>query len=116
MVKLNSKLKASTLMESLIAMVIMVVCLGVGTMIYTNVLDSDKQRNQLKALLIINEETNKVKAEKTYLDDEKQAGDWTIKRTVEKYEQTDNLYQLTFSVFDRDKKMIAVQHELIPVE
>jgi Tfp pilus assembly protein PilV len=116
MVELNSKFKASTLMESLIAMVIMVVCLGIATMIYTNVLDSDKQRNSLKALLIINAEAIKVKAEKNYLDDEKQAGDWTIKRTVEKYDQTDNLYKLTFSIFDKDKKVIAVQHELIAVE
>ena len=116
MVKVNQRLKASTLMESLIAMVIMVVCLGVATMIYTNVLSSDKQRNQLKAMFLANEEAGKTKAEKNFLDSEIQAGDWIIKKTVAKYEQTENLYKLSLTVLDRNKKIIVTRNELIPVE
>ncbi|MGQ0827042.1 MAG: type IV pilus modification PilV family protein [Bacteroidota bacterium] len=116
MVKLNHKLKASTLVESLIAMVILVVCLGVGTMIYTNVLDSGKQRKRLKALFLINKESMEIKSGKDFLDTEKQIGDWTIKRTVEKFDQAENLYKLELSVIDQNKKTIAVHNELILVE
>ena len=116
MVKLNHTLKASTLLESLIAMIIIVVCFGVATMIYSNVLDSDKQRLQLKAILVLNEEAIELKKGKTFLDSEKQNGDWVIKKIVEKYPQTENLYTISLSVIDRNGRIIATRNELIPIE
>ena len=116
MVKLNAMLKASTLIESLIAMIIMVVCLAVGTMIYTNVMDSDKQHKQLRAALLLNKEADEVKTEKSYIDSETQVGDWMIKKVIKKYDQTENVYQLSLSVIDQDKKIIAVRNELVVVE
>jgi Tfp pilus assembly protein PilE len=113
MVKLNHSLKASTLMESLIAMVILVVCLGIGTMIYTNVIGSDRERKQLHALLLANKEAIAVKSERNYLDSESQVDDWTIKKTVEKYNETENLFLLSITVLDRDKKIISTRRELI---
>lgn len=97
-------------------MIIMVVCLAVGTMIYTNVMDSDKQHKQLKAMLLLNKEALDVKAGNTYLDSEKQSGDWTIKKTIVKYDQTENVYELSISAIDQDKKIIAVRNELVTVE
>lgn len=116
MAELNYRLKASTLVESLIAMVILVVCLGVGTMIYTNVLSSDKERMQLHASLLADEEAIRVKSGKNYLDGEVKSGDWVLKKTVEKYEQTENLFLLAIAVLDRDKKIVLIRRELIIVE
>jgi Tfp pilus assembly protein PilE len=116
MVKLDHPLKASTLMESLIAMVILVVCLGIGTMIYTNVLNSDMERKQLHAALLANTEAIAIKSEKNYLDAEWQIDNWTIKKTVEKYNETENLFLLSIVVLDRDHKIISVRRELILVE
>jgi len=116
MVKLNHTLKASTLLESLIAMIIIVVCFGVATMIYSNVLDSDKQRLQLKAILVLNQEAIETKIEKKFLESEKQIGDWTIRKTVEKYPQTENVYSISLSVIDRNGKVIATHNELMLIE
>lgn len=116
MAQLNHNLKAATLMESLIAMIIIVVCFGVATMIYTNVLDSDKQRLQLKAILILNKKAIESKTKKEFLDSEEQAGDWIINKTVEQYSGTENLYQLNLAVKDRNGKIIAIRNELILME
>jgi len=116
MVKLNFALKASTLMESLVAMVIIVVSLGVGTMIYSNILNSDKQVLQLKAICLLNKEAARTKKEKTFLDSEKQFENCNIKKTVELYDQTANLYRLTLSAFDKSGHLIAVRKELIITE
>lgn len=116
MAGLNYKLKAATLMESLIAMVIIVVCLGIGTMIYTNVLNSDKQRLKFKALLMLNKEAAQIKAEKIFFDGEKQVGDYRIKKTIKKFEQTENLYTLALVVLDKDGKIIGSRNELISTE
>lgn len=116
MVKLNYHLKAATLVESLIAMVIIIVTLGIATMIYSNVLDSDKQRKQLKAMFLLNQEFIKTKAEKTFLDSEEQVNDWNIKKTVERFNETENLYRLSIKAVDQEGRIIAIKNELIIIE
>lgn len=116
MVKVNHQLKAATLMESLIAMIIIVVCFGVATMIYNNVLDSDKQRQQLKAILLLNKKAFQIKNEKNFVDGEEQHGEWAIKRTIEHYEQSENLYLLKLLVTDKEQNKIATRNELIIIE
>lgn len=110
------RIKAATLMESLIAMVIIVLCLGVGTMIYTNVLNSDKQRLQLKAIGELNRLADQAKTEKNYLDSEVLLNGWKIKKVVNKYNQTENLYQLSITAFDTAGYFIAIRNELITIE
>ena len=116
MAAINQKLKAATLIESLIAMIIIVMSLAIGTMIYANVLASDKQRIQLKAMFILNNEAQQTKTEKTFLDSEKKLDDWNIKKTVNRYDQTENLYRLTVSISDKDGKIIASRNELIATQ
>jgi Tfp pilus assembly protein PilV len=115
MAGLNHQLKASTLVESLIAMVILVVCLGIGTMVFTNVLTSDKERKRLHATLLANEEAAITKAQHTFLDSEEKAGDWTLKKTIEKYENTANLFLLSIAVLDNNNKIVYIRKELITV-
>ncbi len=116
MVKLNPTLKAATLIESLVAMVVVATCLGIATMVHVNVLNSDHQRKKTKANLILNHEASEIKTQKMFVDGERVLGEWTIKRSVEKYEGTENLYKLSLSVIDQDKKIITVRNELITVE
>ena len=116
MVKLKLKLKAATLMEALIAMVIIVVSFGVAVMIYSNVLDSDKQYQQLKATLLLNQESILTKREKLFLDGEKIYGEWTIKKVISHYQGIENLYNLEFAVVDKQGKLIAKRNELIIIE
>lgn len=114
--KLGRKLKAGTLMESLIAMIIIVVCLGVGTMIYANVLSSDKQRLKFKTILMLNKEAEKIKTEKKFLDGEEQVGEYIIRRTIKKLAGTENLYSLGLIALDKEGKVIGTRNELIFTE
>lgn len=116
MEKLGLKLKAGTLIESLVAMVIIIVCLGVGTMIYSNVLNSDKQRFKFKAILMLNKEAEQIKMEKNFLDGEKILGDYMIRKIITKMPQSENLYRLSLIVFDKSGKSIGVRNELIFTE
>ena len=116
MAKIDTKFKAVTLMESMVAMIIIVVCFGIATLTISNVMGTDKYRQKLKAMLMLNEEAKQVKAEKSFIDSEKQFGDWTITRAINKYAQSENLYQLTLSAKDKDGKTIAIRNELIATE
>ena len=116
MVKLKHRLKASTLMESLIAMVIIVVCFSIAVMIYVSVVDNDKERSKLKAILILNQTAIQIKREKNFLDDEKKYDNWVIKKTVGRYPETENVYSLSLVVKDTTGRTIALRNELISME
>jgi Tfp pilus assembly protein PilV len=113
---MKKKLKAATLLESLIAMVILVVCFGIATMIYSNVLNSDKQRLKLKAILLLKIETFAIKKNKTFIDSEKTEGEFTLKQTFEREEGTDNLFHMKLLACDKDGNHLAVHNELLAIE
>ena len=116
MVKLNAKLKAFTVIESIIAMVVIVVSLGISSMIFYNMIESDSQRLELKANLLLNKETSRIQQEKDYIDSETEAGDWILSKKVEQYEGTENLFRLTLSLADEKGKIIDERSQLIIVE
>lgn len=116
MAKLTRKLKAGTLMESLIAMIIIIVSISVSAIIHTNVLDSDKQYFKLKASQLLNQAALNAKHELNFLDAETQNGDWTITKKVEPYGQTVNLFKLSFRATNSNSSTIVERNELILVE
>lgn len=113
---MKKKLKAATLMESLIAMVILVVCFGIATMIYFNILHSDKQRIKLKALLLINKKIFIIKKEKKIIDTEYKEGPFILKANFEKLEGASNLFHFKLSASDGEGNMIAIHDELLPIQ
>lgn len=113
MLALKGNLKAATLMESLIAMVIIIVCLGMGTMMYSNVMNSDTQRLKAKADGVLSRYALQIKKDKNYLDAEENQDGFVIKTTVNKYEQTENCYVLTLTASTEDIGVVAGHKELI---
>lgn len=115
MALLKIKCKASTLLESLVAMVLIMICFGIAMMIYVNVMSSDNNRQKLSAQLLLNQVALEGKQEKKYLDEKIEAGNMTIQKTVAPYKEADNLSLLTLTAFDKNGKMIAQHKELIPM-
>ncbi|MFL5763637.1 MAG: hypothetical protein ACJ77K_06815 [Bacteroidia bacterium] len=106
-------LKAGTLIESLIAMVILVVVLGMATMIYTNAMDSDQQAKKQKALCIAEKEIARIKSEKRFVDSETMADTWLVRSSFERYHSSDGLYRFSTEVTDENGKLLYSRNELI---
>ena len=100
-------------MESLIAMIVIIICLSISAIIYTNVLDSDKQYLKLKASQLLNQEAITAKSKKEFLDSEILAGDWTIKRKFEVYAQTENLVMMSLTAINSNGVIVVQRNELI---
>jgi len=114
MVKLiNHTLKAATIIESIVAMVIITSCLGFATLIYSNVMNSDKQRLEMSAGLLLENVAQQTKKEKSFVDSETQEGIWKIKKTVERYKEAENCYLLQLIARNADGKFIKTRNELI---
>lgn len=113
MAPLKSKIKAATILESLIAMVIIMVCIGVSSMIYLNVLDSDKERLQMKLRLLLNDEVSLLKQESLFVDSEKQVEGFTIKVNVSRFDGANNVWVLKLQALDSNGKLILSRNELV---
>jgi hypothetical protein len=107
------KLKGATLMESLIAMIILVVILGTCTMIYTNIMGSDMHVKKLKAISLAEKEACRVKSEKRFIDLETETENWSIRCSFEKYPSAEGLYQFSIAIRDENGKSLLVRNELI---
>jgi hypothetical protein len=110
---MKAGLKAATLIESIIAMVIIVVCFGIAMMIYVNVLDSDKQRIKLDSSLILEKTAIQMKHDRRYLDEQVLAGDFVIQSSFSNYKQGRGLMEFSLKLFDLSGKLIAERKELI---
>ncbi|OFY26027.1 MAG: hypothetical protein A2275_05835 [Bacteroidetes bacterium RIFOXYA12_FULL_35_11] len=115
MVELNKKLHASTLIEVLIAMVIIVVVFGIANMIFLNIQKSTNTGIKIAASL----ELDKIAAEThrnfTYMDEEYKLDRFTIIKKVSNYNKAEELRQLNFEVLDAEGKIILERKELIRI-
>jgi Tfp pilus assembly protein PilV len=107
------KLKASSTIESLVAMVILVVCFGVATMIYTNVLDSDGHRKKLKALIVLNKVAEQIKTENRFIDADFNMNELTINAIFTKVDHAEDLFKFSLTAFDESASIVAVRNEMI---
>lgn len=108
-------LKASSMLEALVAMVIILGSFVVTCMIYVNVTTSDNNRQKLDAQLLINQMAFKTKQEQNFIDETTETDFLTIEKTVVKYPNTEDLNQLTIRVTDKEGKLIEEYKELLVI-
>jgi Tfp pilus assembly protein PilV len=107
------KLKAATLMEALIAMVVVLVCCGIASMIFVNVMRSGNQRAKLHAHLLLNETAVKAREEKKFLDEVIESDNLVIKKSVVPYRDNASITVLTLDAMDENDKILETYKELI---
>ena len=72
----------TTLFESLVAMVIVLLSFGLALMIYVNVSGSDNKQQQLNAHLLLNKIAIETVKEKAFYDEDIKEGPITIQKTI----------------------------------
>lgn len=108
------KVKASSLVESVIAMVLILTITVIGTVILSNVLIGNNNSQRLKAVLLVNEVILKTKEDKTFIDATiKTEENIIIEKTLSKYDKHPELTLLTVSAHSESKKNIYSRRELI---
>jgi Tfp pilus assembly protein PilE len=107
------KLKGATLIESMVAMIVVLLCFGIATMIYVNVMNSDSRRAELHAHLLLNEIAMKAKQQELFLDEEIHEGTLLITKKVETYKGVPGLIRLGIIARNEKDKIIATHNEII---
>ncbi len=110
---IDYKLKASMMLEALIATIVVAISFGLAVSVYSNVLRSGDLRNKLKAQLILNNHAIEMKTEKKYVDDKIEYDNGSLIQKISKYNGTGNVFQLSLTFTDKSGKVLAAQTELI---
>jgi type II secretory pathway pseudopilin PulG len=114
--KLNSKLPASSILEVVIAMVLIVIVFGIAMTIFANVLRTTLSVKQLRAQAILQEIFSAGGTYQTFENRTFQSGDLTITETVSPYGGEKDLVSVKLEAFDQNKESTAVCRKIILIE
>lgn len=100
----NYKIKASSLVESIIALVIVAVCLSIALVVYVNVLQSNRDMPFYRAEQKVKELFWTTKEQSLWEDEDYRFKTYSIQKKVESKNGLYETYKLTFTVHIANKK------------
>lgn len=111
--KLNTKLRASTILEVIVSMVIIVIVFGIAMMIYTNMLRLSLSAKKLRAQALLREtlftsEHSAANTTQTFTVD-----DFRIEQEVKPYHDNSSLTDIHLTAYDQNQQKIAELEKVI---
>ncbi len=107
------RLKAYTLFESVIAMLIIVTVFAIASYSIVSTAGADDSYKKTKILFEFNRMADSMKVSRQFIDAEEVIDDIHYFRKAEKYKDAENLIQLHFSAKTEDGTLIYEQRELV---
>ncbi len=111
--KITTKISASSLFETIIAMMVIMIVFGIAMTIYVNVMKNSTSLAELKASLKLDEIAKDTKANKSYFDEHFEDESTVIEKVVKKYNGQEGLLLLDIQAFDKTNKKLAERKEII---
>ena len=109
------KIPAFTLFESVVAISIITVLIGLGTTIYVNLMNAEKPIAYYQAENEIDVLFQKLKEENTFLSAEFIYDNYRIQQQIEFYKGNKSLYQITYTA-TAGKRQLVTENYLLPNE
>jgi len=115
------KLEAFTIVESMMAMVIIMISFTAGMTIYLTVLEGDAFPLKTKAKNALKIAYERTKKEQRFLDEKFNQNGLMIEKKVFPYKayrgilEQENIYQVSLRAYSPNEKIVAVQKHLIRV-
>ncbi len=116
MATLKNKIQGSTLVEVLVAMIIVVICLGIASIIILNISKSGSTGLKLFAEQYAEKIIEESKLNHEYEDEIYETEGIIIEKHVGLYKNLDGLLELTITVFNSDMKQLVQKKELVICE
>ncbi len=110
------KTKAFTLFESVVAITIITIFLGIGTIIYSNIIDSERSLVSLEGQFEITKLFHDTKMNKFFFQKEYEYSTYHIIQNVTSYNGIEQLYHITFDVMIGEHKTYTKQFLLYDPE
>jgi len=116
MVKLNNKIKASTLIETLIAMVILIIVSGIATMTFINIAHSGSNTLRIEAMIQTQNALAETIKNNTFFDEDYSEGSIMIKKRITNYSSGKNLKILEMNAYSLEGRFMYERKEIIRIK
>jgi Tfp pilus assembly protein PilV len=110
---LNRKIQASTLVEVIVALIIILISFLLAVMVIDENAKQSNSRTLMKAEQCILQLHDKTIQEKRYIDESPVFDNIHLKKTVSDYPGTSELKILEIQAFDANNKLLLSQREII---
>lgn len=107
------QLKAYALLESMFAMVVIMICFGIAMMTFSNIIHSTRASLETLARVRTQTEAERCKEQHELLDDIISYEEFHIERTITPSTHAENLYELKLEAITPDGHTLYEYHELI---
>lgn len=113
MALLNKKVSAFTLLETLVSLVIIVLCFGLAGMLITQIESSDNKYLRFRAHLEINRELIHTIKNKTFFDKTTVFTGFFIEKSINKIQGKNNSVIINIAAIEKNKKTILEERKNI---
>jgi type II secretory pathway pseudopilin PulG len=113
MFALNSRLRASTIIETIVAMVIILICSGVGFSLFTGIARDVNDQLRIEAEIMVNSLAAETKLKKDYSESSFETENLTLHRSVNTYLKKSSVKILLIEAYSLSGKKICEYKELV---
>jgi hypothetical protein len=107
------KLQASSILEVVIAMLLVTIIMSISMVIFSNIMKSSFNTRKIEAFARIKVLSIATKKEKRFITEEYLEADYKIQKQVENYANTSGIIQIKWFAEDKDKKLLAEYREIV---
>ncbi len=108
-----AKLKAATLVESIVAMVIISIVFSAGLMVVEMVINSNRSAFRYRVNLALQEMANETKLQNRYIDEQIDSADYRVVKQILPYQNRQHIFVLSLTAFDLDNERVMGHRELV---
>ena len=112
-IKLAAKARASTLLEVIISMIVIVVVFDIAMMIFTNVIRFTTSAKQIRAKAALQDLLVKEEQSKAIVSQSLTLGDLTVEEAVTAYNNQQNLQLIRLTAFDQNRQEVAALQKVL---
>ena len=113
MAVLRKKIKAATLVETIVALTIILTAFSIALIVFVNILKTERSWDHLNAVLLLKQVSVDTKLKKIYFDEWLPVKQYDIVKKIIKYEENPHLMLLEIKIYTKNGNLLEQSKELI---
>jgi hypothetical protein len=110
------RIKSATLVETIVAMVIILVIFSITTTVLVQTNKVSFSTKKIKADYVIDQFAEETGLEKSFFDDEKNAGTFTIQKRISENSFSQKVVVVRFSAMDKNGELISAENRIFKIK
>ncbi|HXB10135.1 MAG TPA: hypothetical protein VNW04_23590 [Puia sp.] len=111
--KYSPGLKAATILETMVALVILVVIFGIAITLFIRVGAGPVSLKRVQAEQLLNDFSNTTRRQGEFVDADRRVNGYTLRRRVTAMDDHHTLWRIHYYIYDRDGQLLLEWQQLV---